>query len=204
MPSGNMWMRTRSKILEVLGGIYVHLLAKAEKWAGFFWSCKIHREAVSELGADAPLHCSVKGPIKLTGIDQIRLGYNVHIGSQSVIRAEGGLQIDDNTHISHSVTIYTVNHEYEGDTLPYDNNLRSRPVRIGRNVWVGTKVIILPGSTIEEGAIIGAGSVVHGNISALSIIGSSPSVPIGSRDFDHYYALEHGKNFGGHDGKPLG
>jgi maltose O-acetyltransferase len=40
----------------------------------------------------------------------------------------------------------------------------SRPVLIGDDVWIGTRALILPGVTIGSGAVVGAGSVVTGDI----------------------------------------
>lgn len=100
----------------------------------------------------------INGFGKLSGRDFFSSGKNVHIGNNFFIRAEGGLYIGDNTHISHNVSIYTINHNYKGKRLPYDEDLIKKAVKIEKNVWIGTKVIILPGTHIEEGAIVGAWS----------------------------------------------
>jgi|GEM_PF-4049199 acetyltransferase-like isoleucine patch superfamily enzyme len=94
----------------------------------------------------------------ITGLDQIEIGDDVHIGKNAFIRGEGGLVIGDNTHISRNLVLYTVNHNYEGECLPYDHTLVKKPVRIGRNVWIGVKIV--PGTTIEDGAIVGMGLVI--------------------------------------------
>ena len=56
-----------------------------------------------------------------------------------------------------------------------------RPVVIGSDVWIGHRVMILPGSRIEDGAIIGAGAVVSGTIPAYSIAGGVPARVIRER-----------------------
>jgi acetyltransferase-like isoleucine patch superfamily enzyme len=128
----------------------------------------------------------------------------VHIGGGAFIRAEGGLYIGSNVHISRDVTVYTINHEYEGEALPYDDAYRARPVRIGDNVWVGTRVFILPGTVIGEGAIIGGGAVVTGTIPPGTVIGAPVGQEIGKRDMDHYRELAENKCFGGADGVKIG
>ena len=56
----------------------------------------------------------------------------------------------------------------------------SVPVSIGDNVWLGARVIVLPGTTIGDGSVIGAGSVVNGNIPARSLAAGLPAKVIRS------------------------
>lgn len=51
----------------------------------------------------------------------------------------------------------------------------SRPVEIGDNVWIGTRVIILPGVTIGEGAVIGAGAVVTKSVPPRAVAAGNPA-----------------------------
>ena len=100
--------------------------------------------------------------------------------------------------------MYTVNHDYNGRLLPYDDNYIKRPVRIGRNVWIGFGVTILPGSVIEDGAIIGAGTTVAGRVLKGDIIGGSIGKVIKSRDMHHYGELDKSLAYSGHGGRPIG
>jgi maltose O-acetyltransferase len=50
-----------------------------------------------------------------------------------------------------------------------------RPIKIGRNVWIGGGPIILPGITIEDNVVIGAGSVVTRNVAAGAIARGNPA-----------------------------
>ncbi|MES9950278.1 MAG: acyltransferase [Candidatus Thiodiazotropha sp.] len=139
----------------------------------------------------------------VSGYESIEIGNNVHIGNNAFIRGEGGLVIEDNTHISRNIVIYTYSHEYEGDVLPYDDRFRRRAVFIGKNVWIGMNVVILPGATVEEGAIIGGGAVVKGIVPKGSIYGAAHAEKIALRDMDRYSMLEKNKLYGGVDGIPL-
>jgi len=141
--------------------------------------------------------------LRLSGVENISLGDNVHIGSGAFIRGEGGLSIGDNTHISRNLVLYTINHNYNGVCLPYDNTMIEKPVTIGRNVWIGMNVCIAPGATIGDGAIIGLGAVVFGNVPPLAIIGVAQWQVIGMRDREHYEELERAGKFGGMNGRPL-
>lgn len=50
----------------------------------------------------------------------------------------------------------------------------ARPITIGHNVWIGGNVCVLPGVTIGDNSVIGAGSVVVGDIPARSVAVGNP------------------------------
>lgn len=140
------------------------------------------------------------GAARITGIENCVFGSNVHIGNNAFIRAEGGLRIGDNTHISRNLLLYTINHRYNGRRLPYDEEIVHRPVEIGRNVWIGMNVCITPGTKIGEGAIIGMGCVVSGEVPPLAIVGSEKWRILARRDEAEYRELEMAGEYGGADG----
>lgn len=91
--------------------------------------------------------------------------------------------------------IITENHNYEGEKLPYDTTYIRKNVTIGDCVWVGSRVIIMGGVSIGEGAIIAAGSVVTKDVPPLAIVGGNPAKLIKYRDAEHYYRLKEQKKF---------
>lgn len=146
---------------------------------------------------------SLAGPGYITGLDKIRFGQNIHLGSDFFIRGEGGLVIGDNAHISHRVTIYTHNHDYSGTLLPYDQTYVLRPVNIGKNVWLGFGVTILPGTQIGDGAIVGAGAVVRGVVAPGAIVGAALGTAFATRDMEHYNRLDAEGAYSCSGGMPL-
>ena len=142
----------------------------------------------------------IYGRFQVSSPKNLHLGDNVHINSNAFIRAEGGLTIGDNTHISRNVVIYTMNHNYEGTKLPYDEGKVFKSVEISRNVWIGMNVTIIPGVKIGEGAIIGMGTTVSKDIPPLAIVGSIPTRIIKERNRQHYHLLEDAKAYGGISG----
>ena len=106
-------------------------------------------------------------------------GHHVHLGSN--VYANAGLKLVDDTHIyigdctmlGPNVTIATAGH-------PIDPELRAKglqynmPVRIGRNCWLGAGVIVMPGVTIGDNSVIGAGSVVTKDIPANVVAVGNP------------------------------
>lgn len=153
-------------------------------------------------------HCGegvrIHGPFFVTAPEKLFVGDNVHINANAFLRAEGGLHIGDNTHISRNLTVYTMNHAYEGRCLPYDSDRILKSVRIGRNAWIGMNVSVVPGVTIGDGAIIGMGTSVAQDVPPLGVVGSAPQRVVKMRDEDHYEASDAGRRYGGMSGYPLG
>jgi acetyltransferase-like isoleucine patch superfamily enzyme len=136
------------------------------------------------------------GPINISGASNISVGNNVHLGANAYIRGEGGLRLGSNIHVSRNLTVYTINHNYEGECLPYDHEMIAKPVVIEDNVWIGVDVVICPGVTVGEGAIIGMGCVVSSDVPPLSIVGGQKQRVLKYRDKNHYEKLKAESLFG--------
>lgn len=117
------------------------------------------------------------------------LGNNVNFNGMG-IQGTANVIIGDNFHSGIECMIITDSHNYEGEAIPYDDTVISKDVIIEDNVWLGNRVIILPGVTIGEGAIIQAGSVVVKDIPKYAIAGGHPAEVFKSRDKDHYEMLK--------------
>jgi maltose O-acetyltransferase len=73
------------------------------------------------------------------------------------------------------VLIYTANHGMEPGVPMRLQPLHSAPVRIGNDVWIGARCILLPGVTIHDGAVVAAGAVVTRDVPANAIAGGVPA-----------------------------
>lgn len=123
------------------------------------------------------------------------LGNNVNLNGMNVL-GSGCLYIGDNFHSGEDCLIITSNHNYDnGSKIPYDEGAVEKTVRIEDNVWIGSRVIILGGVNIGEGAIIQAGAVVVSNIPACGIAGGNPARVFKYRNIDHYNELKNSKSF---------
>jgi len=162
-----------------------------------------HRRLVSRLGSCGE-GVGLYGRVKIACPEKVKIGNNVHINDNAWIRAEGGVEIGDNTHISRNLVLYSMNHNYEGGRLPYDEESVCKPVLIGRNVWIGMNVCIAPGTIIEDGAIVGLGAVVSGRVPAMSIVGSAPWRVLKHRNVEHYRRLDSAGEYGAANGRPPG
>jgi maltose O-acetyltransferase len=123
--------------------------------------------------------------------DLVSIGSNVRIYN-SFLQGEvpNSIIIGNNVRIAFGTTIWTTNHNYYGEALPYDAGVIVKPVVIEDNVWVGAKSCILPGVTIGEGAIVGMGSVVTKDVPPFAIVGGNPAKVIKYRDADKYEKLK--------------
>jgi len=102
----------------------------------------------------------------------ITVGKNVFINACCKFQDQAGITIGDGTFIGHNVTIATINHDLNPENRAA---MYPKPVKLGKNVWVGSDCTILPGVTIEDGAVIGAGSVVTKNIQKNAIAVGNPA-----------------------------
>ncbi|HEU5140820.1 MAG TPA: acyltransferase [Bacillales bacterium] len=122
------------------------------------------------------------------------LGRNTHFGGMS-IDGRGNVKIGDNFHAGQECRMITQNHNYEGEAIPYDTTVTTKDINIEDNVWMGTRVIVLGGVTIGEGAIIQAGSVVVSDVPKCAIVGGSPAKVFKYRDVERYERLKKEKKF---------
>jgi dTDP-4-amino-4,6-dideoxy-D-glucose acyltransferase len=120
----------------------------------------------------------------------VRFGSFIHMSAFSLIVGAGAVTIDDFANISSRVSIYSSSDDYSGATMtnpmvPDDyKNVDHRPVRIGRHAIVGSGSVVLPGVTIEEGAAIGALSLVREDCLAFTICAGAPARAVGERKRD--------------------
>lgn len=134
-----------------------------------------------------------KMPLNVNGKSSVTsktfLGANVNFNGMS-ITGNGQVFIGDNFHSGHECLMITQMHNYEGEKIPYDSTYIYKDIIIENNVWLGSRVIILGGVTIGEGAIIQAGSVVVSNIPKYAIAGGHPAKVFSNRDKEHYEKLK--------------
>lgn len=136
---------------------------------------------------------SYKLPLKVNGKSNVTLktflGKNVNFNGMSISGC-GEVHIGDNFHSGVECMMITQNHNYEGSKIPYDNTYTCKDIIIGDNVWLGSRVIVLGGVTIGEGAIIQAGSVIVSSIPKYGIAGGHPAKVFSYRDKEHYEKLK--------------
>ncbi len=114
---------------------------------------------------DAPFRCDYG--------KHITVGKNFYANSYCTIIDVAPVTIGDDVMLGPNVQIITAGHPIHPDSRAskYEYGI---PVTIGDNVWIGAGAIILPGVRIGNGAVIGAGSVVTGDIPDLVVAAGNP------------------------------
>jgi len=130
-------------------------------------------ERLAEVGEGAvirpPFHCDF-------GYN-IRLGRNAFLNYNCVILDVVEVAIGEGVQIGPAVQIYSADHPR--DPVQRRQGLEfGRPVRIGRHAWIGGGAIILPGISIGDDAVIGAGSVVTRDVSPGATVMGNPARPL--------------------------
>jgi len=114
----------------------------------------------------------------------IRLGDGVAIRPYCTISAAESVEIDDNVVLSAFTTVVDSDHSWRdgrSENIVWNPPVTS-PIRIGRGTWVGERVAILRGSKIGRFCIIGANSVVRGEIPDFSVAVGAPARVVGSTE----------------------
>ena len=127
------------------------------------------------LGALGP-RSTVSFGTRLLEPSRIRVGAGSSIPNTSVLDGRGGIAIGDDCLIGFESIILTSTHNSGSIELSMsEQGMYSAPVQIGDDVWTGCRVIVLPGVTIGDHAIVGAGSVVTKDVAAWAIVGGVPA-----------------------------
>lgn len=144
------------------------------------------KEMLAELGEN----CYIEPPLRSNwGGRHVHFGKNVYANFNLTLVDDTHIYVGDYTMIGPNVTLATAGHPI----LPalreevYQFNL---PVRIGRNCWLGAGVIVLPGITIGDNTVVGAGSVVTRDLPSGVVAAGNPCRvlrEIGERDRLYYW-----------------
>jgi maltose O-acetyltransferase len=105
----------------------------------------------------------------------IKIGDRSSIGEKS--KLSGDITMGCDVMMGEEVLMLTQNHEFSRTDIPMDQQgfRPEKPIVIGDDVWIGARVIILPGITVGKGSILGAGSVVTKDVPEYAIVGGNPA-----------------------------
>lgn len=114
----------------------------------------------------------------------IKIGNNVDIGKDTILYSskEGGIYIGDDTQIAAQCYIIDMDHGIEKGTATRTQSNKVKKIIIGEDVWIAANCTILRGSRIGDGAIIGAKSLISGEIDGGAVMVSPRAVKLGTRE----------------------
>ena len=140
-----------------------------------------YQEIAKELFGDFGEGSKVHTPFYCNLAKNIHIGKNVTIMPYFKCMSAGQVYMEDDVRIALDVKVITNNHDfYDRDILTVED------VRICKNAWIGAGATILPGVTIGENAIVGAGSVVTKDVEADTIVVGNPAKPIKKLDSNRF------------------
>ncbi len=156
-----------------LRSCYLALRAVACLWPFEYSRPLVYGQLVKKLGRGV----AIKPFVYLHYGGHTEIGDRVFVNAGVILEDAGGITIGEGTHIGCRAVITTTDHDY-GKGL---ESVCPRPVRIGKNVWIGANSTILPGVTIGDGAIVGAGAVVTSDVEPYAVVAGVPARKIKTR-----------------------
>ena len=147
---------------------------------------KLLKEMFAEIGDG----CYIEPPLRANwGGHFVHFGKNIYANFNLTLVDDTHIYVGDTTMFGPNVTIATAGHPIlpELREQAYQYNM---PVRIGKNCWLGAGVIVMPGVTIGDNTVIGAGSVVTKDIPANVVAVGNPCRvmrEIGGHDREYYF-----------------
>jgi len=102
----------------------------------------------------------------------IKMGKRVYVSNNVMFTDLGGITLADDVLIGPGASLITVNHQADPE---HRHDLDLKPIQVGKRAWIGAKALILPGVTIGENAIVGAGAVVTKSVAANTVVAGVPA-----------------------------
>ncbi len=112
----------------------------------------------------------IQTPITVVRSHEVKIGNRVIIMPGCLMMSAGGITIDDDAQIAANVQLISNNHDLENRMI-----ITCKPVHICRRAWIGAGSTILPGVTVGENSVVGAGSVVTKDVPPDTIVAGNPA-----------------------------
>ena len=174
--------RNTMSLKRKIGGLLYYTIAK--RLPRSYSSLKIGQTQLRRLCGKLMLaHCGKKVNIEHNALFSRKVSLGDYSGIGVNAKIYGTCIIGDFVMMGEDCTIITRNHKFDRTDIPMMEQgfEEERPVHIGNDVWIGDRVMIMPGVHIGDGSVIGAGAVVTGDIPPYSIAVGVPARVIRSR-----------------------
>ncbi|HIJ86016.1 MAG TPA: hypothetical protein HPQ00_17685, partial [Magnetococcales bacterium] len=125
-----------------------------------------------------------------TGLDRgkIRIGKHSVVGTNVLLDGRvGRIEIGDNVDIARECCLYTLEHDPHSD----QHHVRGANIIIEDHVWLASRVTVLPGVTIGQGAVVASNAVVTRDVEPMAVVAGIPAKKIGVRKSKLDYVLSH-------------
>jgi galactoside O-acetyltransferase len=172
------WIKARTpEARELVGRVKVATRLSARLSALCYDEGEEIREVFGELiGKPVDESLSLIPPFYADHGLNITVGRRVHIGYQCMFTGHAPIDIADDVMIANKTNLVTGGHPVPpGERRDY---LTGAPIRIERNVWIGTAATILEGVTVGEGSVVAAGAVVTRDVPPATLVAGIPATVI--------------------------
>ncbi len=172
--------RLLNNIISVLFSLVKFSLVKIFYWKDFTFSPieRFSPNVVTEfnkgsnviLGKQIRVHSGCK--IKVRRGAKLKIGNNVKLNYNCIIVCHDQIEIGEGTEFGPSVLLYDHDHNYK-DGFYADSNKESyisKPIKIGKNCWIGANTVVLRGTEIGDNCVVGAGCVLNGKYESNTVI----------------------------------
>jgi len=144
------------------------------RWCLNGWRCTLMRM----FGARVGRGCIMRNTVSCWRPDNVMLGDNCWIDSDVRLYSADKIKIGSNCVVSAQAFLCTASHDIRSETF----ELVTAPITLEDCVWVASNAIVLPGVTLHEGCVVGAGAVVSHDVPAWTVVGGNPAREIGKRE----------------------
>lgn len=143
------------------------------RWCLNGWRCFLLRTFGARIGRNV----RISGAAKIWQPWRVTIGDNSWIGGDVLLYSVDDINIGSNSVISEGAFICTASHDIHSEVF----DLETDKISIGDSAWVCSRAIVLPGVSVGEGAVIGAGAVASRDVDPWTIVAGNPAKYIGMR-----------------------
>jgi acetyltransferase-like isoleucine patch superfamily enzyme len=127
-------------------------------------------------------------PFCIISAGDVSIGSHVHIAAHVLLSGAAGITLHDFSGISHGAKLLSASDDFfagvlTGPTVPVEfRNVTAAPIVIGRHAVIGANSVVLPGTQMQDGAMLGALSLARGTLEAWKVHAGTPARVVGGRD----------------------
>lgn len=145
--------------------------------------CRLRRFLCGRIFKHAGKMIDIRHRVRFGDGSRLSIGDYSGIGDDSIIVNNADVTIGNHVMMASQLLILTNTHNYDRRDIPMRlQGAVSEPVTLEDDIWIGSRVIILPGITIGTGAIVAAGAVVTKDVPPYAIVGGVPAKVIKYRE----------------------
>jgi len=140
------------------------------------WICKKKFKSFGEGSQFRPFAYS-HSPSKISIGKNVTIHPGTVLSGTSLENESETITIEDDVAMGTGVHIYVSNHRYDITDIPikHQGHYPVKPVRVCRGAWLGANVIILPGVTIGQNSVVGAGAIVTEDVEPFTVVAGNPA-----------------------------